>query len=370
MEGKLIASVLVPAQTQLRRQKLSEGEQAAVGGLLFAFVVLVICAMAFQMRQSKNREEQAKQAEEQALAKQFHNQYPQTSTDIINKADEEPGAAEEETEGEKAKPEDDAAAERKNLRIQMAEQWERANIEKIKEHKYALYKDYSELVSIDNYGNYDFDDWLQPDDIVGVSIYEIKNNLLARKGFHAGFTYFWKNILIKGDFQGELWFEGWHKYRQEKLGNSTDQEWWEVVSNWVFDYALIPVGEELETQEDERTEAGYSEDMSGADYEIYCGRLLQEAGWNVEQTQASNDQGVDLIAQIEDLKVCIQCKRYSNPVGNKAVQEVIAGKAFYNGTHAVVVSNAGFTKAAKSLAESADVILISDTELEDLETMV
>ena len=71
--------------------------------------------------------------------------------------------------------------------------------------------------------------------------------------------------------------------------------------------------------------------------------------WIAEQTQASNDQGVDLIAQIEDLKVCIQCKRYSNPVANKAVQEVIAGKAFYNGTHAVVVSNAGFTKAAKAL---------------------
>ena len=123
-------------------------------------------------------------------------------------------------------------------------------------------------------------------------------------------------------------------------------------------------------EDEQRAEAGYSEDMSGEDYEIYCGRILQEAGWNVEQTQASNDQGVDLIVQIEDLKVCIQCKRYSNPVGNKAVQEVIAGKAFYNGTHAVVVSNAGFTKAAKNLAESADVLLISDTDLEDLETMV
>ena len=121
----------------------------------------------------------------------------------------------------------------------------------------------------------------------------------------------------------------------------------------------------MAAQEEQRAEACYSEDMSGEDYEIYCGRILQEAGWNVEQTQASNDQGVDLIAQIEDLKVCIQCKRYSNPVGNKAVQEVIAGKAFYNGTHAVVVSNAGFTKAEQSLAESADAILISDTKLED-----
>jgi len=110
--------------------------------------------------------------------------------------------------------------------------------------------------------------------------------------------------------------------------------------------------------------------MSGTDHEIYCGRIRQEAGWNVEQTQASNDQGVDLVAQIEDLKVYIQCKRYSNPVGNKAVEEVFAGKAFYNGTHAVVISNTGFTETAKSLAESADVILLSDTELENLETMV
>ena len=110
--------------------------------------------------------------------------------------------------------------------------------------------------------------------------------------------------------------------------------------------------------------------MSDEDYETYCRSILQEAGWNVEQTQASNDQGVDLIAQIEDLKVCIQCKHYSNPVGSKYVYEVIDGKAFYDGTHAVVVSNAGFTKAAKNLAESADVLLISDTDLEDLETMV
>ena len=59
-----------------------------------------------------------------------------------------------------------------------------------------------------------------------------------------------------------------------------------------------------------------------------AGEYFKEAGWNVEQTQASNDQGVDLIARIEDLKVCVQCKRYSNPVGNKAVQEVVLAKPF------------------------------------------
>ena len=78
--------------------------------------------------------------------------------------------------------------------------------------------------------------------------------------------------------------------------------------------------------------------------------------------------GVDIVAEIENLKYCIQCKRYSNPVSNKAVQEVYAGKDFYQGTHAVVVSNAGFTKSARDLAKSSGVILISDIELEKLES--
>ena len=98
--------------------------------------------------------------------------------------------------------------------------------------------------------------------------------------------------------------------------------------------------------EKNRTEAGFREDMSDEDYEVYCSNILLNAGWNVEQTPSTNDQGVDLIAEIEDAKFCIQCKRYSNAVGNKAVQEIIAGTQFYGGTHSVVVSNAGFTKSA------------------------
>ena len=374
MQERLIASVLVPAQTQPQQKQSPEQEQAGIGGVLVGLLLLVVMAMAWGMRREKVLEDEAhqsekselakaKQNEEIELAKKFQQEYSQASSAILKEASEDLkellGSA------------DKAAEERKRLRVQMAENWENANIEKIKEHKYALYKEYNDGILVDSYGNYDFEGWMQYDDIVGVPIYEIKNNIRDGRGFRRGFTYFWKNVLLEdGDMYGELWFEGWHKYRQEKLGNSTEEEWWQIISRWIFDHAIGPVAEELDAEEEERAEAGYSEDMSGEDYEIYCGRILQEAGWNVEQTQASNDQGVDLIAQIEDLKVCIQCKRYSNPVGNKAVQEVIAGKAFYNGTHAVVVSSAGFTKAAKNLAESADVLLISDTDLEDLETMV
>ena len=112
------------------------------------------------------------------------------------------------------------------------------------------------------------------------------------------------------------------------------------------------------------------EHSNGREYEIFCGNLLQEAGWNVKITNESNDQGVDLIASIENIKVCIQCKRYSNPVGNKGVQEIIAGTLFYEGTHSVVVSSSGFTKSAMKLAKKAGVILLSDDELEDLEDFI
>ena len=242
----------------------------------------------------------------------------------------------------------------------------------IREHKYTLYKVRLESVEEDVYGNIDVEGWGQFSDYVGVPIGDVKDNAFINgRWFKRGFPYFWKNVLVSDDdFRGDTWFDGWWKYKIEKLGCNTEKEWYDVIQEWIFEHAIAPVAEELDAQEEERAEAGFSEDMSGEDYEIYCGRILQEAGWNVEQTQASNDQGVDLIAQIENFKVCIQCKRYSNPVGNKAVQEVIAGKAFYNGTHAVVVSNAGFTKAAKNLAEPADVLLISDTDLDDLETMV
>ncbi len=42
----------------------------------------------------------------------------------------------------------------------------------------------------------------------------------------------------------------------------------------------------------------------------------------------------------------------------------------WKGTHAVVVARNGFTKSARSLAESNKVILTSDIELENLENLV
>ena len=59
---------------------------------------------------------------------------------------------------------------------------------------------------------------------------------------------------------------------------------------------------------------------------------------------------------------------YSQPVGNKAVQEVLAGKAFESADLAFVVSNTEFTPAAWTLAEATGVYLVHYSQLADLST--
>ena len=98
--------------------------------------------------------------------------------------------------------------------------------------------------------------------------------------------------------------------------------------------------------------------------------ILKENGWKVKETPITGDQGVDLIASIDNLRICIQCKNHKKAVGNNAVQEISAGKLYWKGTHAVLVSKSGFTKSAQKLARANKVKLINDFELKDLENIL
>ena len=80
---------------------------------------------------------------------------------------------------------------------------------------------------------------------------------------------------------------------------------------WIYD-EINKVCDELENK---NSQLGDTSSMDGVEYEQYCKSILEEAGWIVEDTPTSGDQGVDLIASIEDLRVCIQCKCFAKPVG-------------------------------------------------------
>ena len=98
--------------------------------------------------------------------------------------------------------------------------------------------------------------------------------------------------------------------------------------------------------------------MPGHEFEHFCAELLRKNGFRkVSVTPPSGDQGVDIIAVKGTSRYAIQCKRYASPLGNKPVQEVYTGKAFYNCRYGVVMTNSTFTPHAKELAKKTGVLL-------------
>lgn len=104
--------------------------------------------------------------------------------------------------------------------------------------------------------------------------------------------------------------------------------------------------------------SGFTPDISPRNFEHWCVSELKCLGWNARATPASGDQGADVIAERNGQRAIIQCKLYTAPVGNKAVQEVYAAKSHDNGTIAAVVSTSGYTSSAKALAASTGVLLL------------
>lgn len=102
------------------------------------------------------------------------------------------------------------------------------------------------------------------------------------------------------------------------------------------------------------------------EYEHFCADLLKENGWNVQVTKASGDQGIDILAEKDGFLLALQCKKYSSPVGNKAVQEAHSGGTFYEANAFAVVSPVEYTSSARELANSLNVHLFHHDDLATL----
>jgi len=103
--------------------------------------------------------------------------------------------------------------------------------------------------------------------------------------------------------------------------------------------------------------------MDGVEFENRVKLLYEDMGYNVKKTPASGDYGADLIAKRPGEKIVIQCKRYSHPVGVKAVQEAVAAVMHYKANRAMVITNNKFTKQAQALAKTNKVELWNRAKL-------
>ena len=106
------------------------------------------------------------------------------------------------------------------------------------------------------------------------------------------------------------------------------------------------------------------------EYEAFISNRFMRLGWRAFQTPSSGDQGADVIVEKSNRRFVIQCKLYSSPVGNSAVQEVSSARDFYGAIGAVVITNNTYTKSARQLAESQGVWLLHDSELENWDQII
>jgi len=109
------------------------------------------------------------------------------------------------------------------------------------------------------------------------------------------------------------------------------------------------------------------DEMEGHEFELFCASLLENRGFvEVEVTKGSGDYGVDILAEKEGVTYAIQCKRYTAPVGVKAIQEAYAGRDYYDRMVGAVLTNQYFTTPAVEAAKKLKILLWDRGYLEQM----
>ncbi|OAI09359.1 restriction endonuclease [Methylomonas lenta] len=103
--------------------------------------------------------------------------------------------------------------------------------------------------------------------------------------------------------------------------------------------------------------------LSGTEFEIFLAGLFSSHGYQVELTPTTGDYGADLLLFKSGQRIAVQAKCYTGSVGVSAVQEALAGMAYYQCHAAWVVTTGNFTTNAVELGYRSNVQLVDSTEL-------
>lgn len=148
----------------------------------------------------------------------------------------------------------------------------------------------------------------------------------------------------------------------------------DLNANYIeYSEAIEIVFEQIELRVQQDRMAGFDASnlpFDGHAFEKWVAEGLTGFGWEADVTAGSGDQGIDVIATKNGKRIGLQCKLYSQAIGNKAVQEAHSGKTYYNLDAAGVMTNSSFTSSANDLASVTGIFLLSHHDIPNLyETM-
>jgi len=114
----------------------------------------------------------------------------------------------------------------------------------------------------------------------------------------------------------------------------------------------------------------YMSNLSGHDFEALIEQLIKKMGFIVEERKLTADGGVDILAKtyeplLEGTYV-IQCKRYTQKVGESIVRDLYGVVHSKNANKGILITNSTFTKAAIEFAQNKQLELIDGDKLRSL----
>ncbi|MGD0578358.1 MAG: restriction endonuclease [Bryobacteraceae bacterium] len=180
--------------------------------------------------------------------------------------------------------------------------------------------------------------------------------------------------LVRQDAYGQLQLGGWVKevdyFISSCVSPSLTGDEQAALEGEREEVARMITERAKEITRDKPVFKAFSENMTPTEFEVFCAEELRQSGWDARVTLQSHDQGVDVVAEKAGVRVVLQCKLYSKPVGNKAVQEVAAAKAHERAHYGAVVSNSRYTPAAEQLAATNAILLLHYSDLANLEAFL
>ncbi len=98
-------------------------------------------------------------------------------------------------------------------------------------------------------------------------------------------------------------------------------------------------------------------------FEKYVGTLFAKRGYRVQDTQASADEGIDLIVRQGRRMAVVQCKRYQGSVGQPVVRDLYGVMLHTHADEAYLVTTGTVTTAARRWAEGKPIHLVDQHRL-------
>lgn len=214
------------------------------------------------------------------------------------------------------------------------------------------------------------------------SWHKIKEKLRQRKSDYiintvrqAGLEDYIKNFILQFGLGQEKSKNVWTR-RNYKIDWNRINDLQDFLSQKGIRFSLSDIGVLLSSYIDEKereytqksisvTTSSFSK-LNGSDFERLLYKLYEAMGYSVQLSGKPGDQGGDLIATKNQERILIQAKCWNSSVPNKAVQEAVAARNYYDCNRAAVVTTNSFTREATELAKANGVELIPKDMLQKL----